>query len=240
MSTCKNLYDSLSYDDDEEYNLNNLPVHKQKRKLMKKLREIEKLEQKNCFELTEEQKTKLSKKSAVLEQLEKLEHMNKSSTLKKKYTAQTKKSKPKVNKSKKPHKRKLCDDDDILRKYQEIAKEENERFKEETLRKEKERIRRKEQERILREEKRKKEREEKRKKEREENRKKLYTIYKDDIKFMGLHKYNENITTQFLRKRYYKLCLKHHPDKGGDQESFKRLNNVNTRLEKYVKEIQQL
>jgi hypothetical protein len=232
MSTGKNPYDSLSYDD-EEYNVNNLPVHKQKRKLMKKLREIEKLEQKNCFELTEEQKSKLSKKLAVLEQLEKLEHMNKSSTLKKKYTAQTKKSKPKVNKSKKPHKRKLCDDDDILRKYQELAKKENERFKEEeTLRKEKERIRRKEQERIL--------REEKRKKEREEKRKRLYTIYKDDIKFMGLHKYNENITTQFLRKRYYKLCLKHHPDKGGDQESFKRLNNVNTRLEKYVKEIQQL
>lgn len=232
MSTYKNLYDPLSYDDDEEYNLNNLPIHKQKRKLMKKLREIEKLEQKNCFELTEEQKLKLSKKSAVLEQLEKLEHMNKSSTLKKKYTAQNKKSKPKVNKSKKPHKRKLCDDDDILRKYQELAKEENEIFKEETLRKEKERIRRKEQERIL--------REEKRKKEREEKRKKLYTKYKDDIKFMGLHKYNEIITTQFLRKRYYKLCLKHHPDKGGDQESFKRLNNVNTRLEKYVKEIQQL
>ena len=34
MSTGKNPYDSLSYDDDEEYNLNNLPVHKQKRKLM--------------------------------------------------------------------------------------------------------------------------------------------------------------------------------------------------------------
>ena len=29
-----------------------------------------------------------------------------------------------------------------------------------------------------------------------------------------------------IRKAYYKLCRVHHPDKGGDEEDFKSLNNA--------------
>jgi hypothetical protein len=47
------------------------------------------------------------------------------------------------------------------------------------------------------------------------------------LKELGLSK---NATKADVRKAYIKLSLKYHPDKGGDEEMFKRLANIKTEL----------
>ncbi len=45
----------------------------------------------------------------------------------------------------------------------------------------------------------------------------------DKVEFCNLR---DSHTLQDLKKEYYKLCKINHPDKGGDPEVFKRLNNL--------------
>ncbi len=47
--------------------------------------------------------------------------------------------------------------------------------------------------------------------------------HEDDIEFIELR---QSTSIQQLKKRYHKLCLSNHPDKNGDEETFKRLNNL--------------
>jgi hypothetical protein len=47
--------------------------------------------------------------------------------------------------------------------------------------------------------------------------------YQDESEFIELR---QCTTIKQLKKRYHKLCLINHPDKNGDEETFKRLNNL--------------
>lgn len=64
-----------------------------------------------------------------------------------------------------------------------------------------------------------------------------FTCFNEDIR----SEINENLTCEIqpefnnlkksnsfedLKKEYHKLCKVHHPDKGGDEETFKQLNNL--------------
>jgi len=60
--------------------------------------------------------------------------------------------------------------------------------------------------------------------------------YEDDLEidkeeFIELR---QSTSIQQLKKRYHKLCLINHPDKNGDQETFKRLNNLYQELLKQM------
>tara|TARA_R100000734_G_scaffold7019_3_gene5810 strand:+ start:640 stop:1035 length:396 start_codon:yes stop_codon:yes gene_type:complete len=47
--------------------------------------------------------------------------------------------------------------------------------------------------------------------------------YENEKEFIELR---QSTTIKELKKRYHKLCLINHPDKNGDEETFKRLNNL--------------
>jgi len=54
---------------------------------------------------------------------------------------------------------------------------------------------------------------------------------KTDIKEPQFNKLKKSNSFEELKKEYYKLCKVFHPDKGGDEETFKQLNNLYHDLE---------
>ena len=42
---------------------------------------------------------------------------------------------------------------------------------------------------------------------------------------------NNNNNIQIIKRQYYKLALKYHPDKGGDQAKFQEINSAKDLLE---------
>tara|TARA_R100000951_G_C2646636_1_gene182780 strand:- start:2446 stop:2868 length:423 start_codon:yes stop_codon:yes gene_type:complete len=50
--------------------------------------------------------------------------------------------------------------------------------------------------------------------------------YEDDMDKAEFCDLRQCSTITELKKEYYKLCRLNHPDKGGDEEIFKRLNNL--------------
>jgi len=56
--------------------------------------------------------------------------------------------------------------------------------------------------------------------------------FKEALKFMGLTPF---VTYDEIKKRYYELSKKFHPDFGGDQEKLQKLNEYYKLLEQYIK-----
>ena len=52
---------------------------------------------------------------------------------------------------------------------------------------------------------------------------------KEAFKILNL---NENASPRTIKTQYYKMALKLHPDKGGDEEEFKKINAAYTLLTK--------
>jgi len=130
--------------------------------------------------------------------------------------------------------------EEIFKKHEEerLKKEKEEQERQRKIREEQERIERekekerylKEKERIEREERKRREREKRKRKEKEEKERreiKLITLceIKEKFKLSHIPKDIEQFVFKPDRKEYKKLSLKYHPDKGGNADHFKILND---------------
>ena len=52
--------------------------------------------------------------------------------------------------------------------------------------------------------------------------------------FSGISSIRAHLTLSELKKAFHKQALKHHPDKGGDTEEFKKIQAAYDLLKKYV------
>ena len=113
--------------------------------------------------------------------------------------------------------------------------EEQKRRQEEMLRKEQERLRklREEQEQKQREQEQREKQRERQQRQYEKQQKRQYDKLPPDIReFLQLRIQGWCNNIKDLKKIYQKLCLKYHPDKGGEQEHFKIISNHWEELQK--------
>ena len=235
--TIYNTYEGLNIEDSTDINSTTCNL---KRKLEKKIREIEKLELKDTRLLTETQRQKISKKDELLQQLENELDKEAEYNEKEKLKEKCKKRKLKKKKKKEETFNKIKENlEKEQREYKEKQEEKrnkefnayNERWKKRMKEMEEEREQRR------RNEEQRRRNEEQRRRNKEQREQKDISKYENDIlnacKLLNINLNELNGTN--LKKSYRGLMRKHHPDKrGGNEELTKQITSANLLLKKYL------
>ena len=228
QSTIYNTYEGLNVENSADINSTTSNL---KRKLEKKIREIEKLELKDTRLLTETQRQKTSKKDELLQELKnifdkELEYIEK----------EKQKDKNKKEKLKKRQKNQNKDFNKIkenLEKEQREYKEKQEEKRNKKLNAHNERWKKRMKE-IEEERERQRRNEEQQHRQYEEHINKESNDITDACKLFNIN-LNE-LNANNLKKSYRQLMLKYHPDKpGGNEELTKKITSANLLLKEYLR-----
>ena len=179
-------------------------IRKQVDELLKKKQRGEKLD--------ENQSDKLNKYTWMYEKKNKDKYYIANPNRKTK--RQINKEKRNENMNKRNIKVKLSKDKEKYKKIQETIRQEKKRIEEEENKKRQENKKRKRQE----------------EEERERDYKKKDTTTTNIIKNLRILELYNTTDYTIITKQYKKLCLKHHPDKGGDKVNFQQINNAHEEL----------
>ena len=252
-----NSFDVLQEDDESS-----IPVEKQLRNKNKKLREIERLKSKPYDQLNEAQRVKIELEKQIRDEIENIEAYMKEQT--KSQTPQQlpmqkksakKKRKKNVSKTKKKNEM-TTETHESYEKHKEKVKQEKQQKQQKKKRQQKRKRQEAEQER------RRQEAEQERWRQEAEQERRRQAYFKrffnplpniaekfasnnnmsvgDALKKIteAKHIFNIkdllNIDKREVRKTYRKLSLKHHPDKGGDTETMKKVNDSNEILNELI------